>query len=723
MPANFPANPQLNDVYTHANITWRWTGSYWKIFYAPAGATGATGPQGSPGGATGATGSTGPIGATGATGPQGIQGNVGPVGGTGATGIGSTGATGTAGNIGATGSTGPIGATGVSSNLLAVTTSIVPNTGNQYDIGTTALRWRDAYFGNILNIGAAQISANGAVVVLPEGSRVGANVIGVGSGSATITVSDTAPTNPQQGAMWFNTNSGRLLIYYNDGDDFYWVQPAGAAGPAGATGATGPGANLSSVSSSILPAANVTYDLGSTTLRWRDIYLSGNTIDLGGALITSANNAVVLPSGSKIGNVTIGSGGATVTVSNTAPVTTTQGSLWLDNETGKLRIYYSGAWAGIAIGPIGATGIAGNVGATGAAGATGLTGATGPAGSGASANATAVSDQINNSTGYFDLPSGTTAQRPVSPPSGAVRFNTSNNTAEVYSTSLAQWLQFGTNPVVSVEYLVVAGGGGANGDQAAGGGAGGFRTGTNSSIQVGTAYTLTIGSGGTGSSGSSATSGNDSVFGTVTSTGGGRGGIPWGGAGATGGSGGGGFSNNATSGGGAGGAGNTPSTVPSQGNNGGSGSGYAAGGGGGAGAVGGNGTGNSANGSAVGGTGGAGAYSSISGTNTAYAGGGGGSALNGSTAGGGGVGGGGAGSINGDGGSGTANTGGGAGGGGWNNGNRIGGSGGSGIIILKYLQSYTANFSAGLVTTTTTLSGYKISTISSGTGTVTFIIA
>ena len=320
MPANFPANPQLNDVYTHANITWRWTGSYWKIFYAPAGATGATGPQGDPGGATGAT--------------------------------------------------GPAGATGVSSNLLAVNTSIIPDTANIYDIGTTALRWRDAYFGNILNIGAAQLSANGSVIVLPEGSRVGANVIGVGSGSATITVSDTAPSSPAEGALWFNTNSGRLLIYYNDGDDFYWVQPSGAVGPAGATGATGPGANLSAVSASILPADSITYDLGSATQRWRDIYLSGNTIDLGGALITSANNTVILPAGSQVGNVTIGSGGATVTVGNTIPATTTEGSLWLDSDTGDLRVYFGGDWAGVGFGPAGSDGATGPVGATGPAGPT-----------------------------------------------------------------------------------------------------------------------------------------------------------------------------------------------------------------------------------------------------------------------------------------------------------------------------------------------------------------
>jgi hypothetical protein len=45
---------------------------------------------------------------------------------------------------------------------------------------------------------------------------------------------------------------------------------------------------------------------------------------------------------------------------------------------------------------------------------------------------TAVSDQANSSTGYFDLPMGTTAQRPVSPPNGSTRVNSTTNTFEIY---------------------------------------------------------------------------------------------------------------------------------------------------------------------------------------------------------------------------------------------------------------------------------------------------
>jgi len=46
----------------------------------------------------------------------------------------------------------------------------------------------------------------------------------------------------------------------------------GNVGATGAQGATGVQANLTAVASSIIPAANVTYDLGTSSLRWRDLY-------------------------------------------------------------------------------------------------------------------------------------------------------------------------------------------------------------------------------------------------------------------------------------------------------------------------------------------------------------------------------------------------------------------------------------------------------------------
>ena len=43
-----------------------------------------------------------------------------------------------------------------------------------------------------------------------------------------------------------------------------------------------------------LPGANVTYDLGSPTQRFRSLYLSGNTIDIGGATISSGPTALTI---------------------------------------------------------------------------------------------------------------------------------------------------------------------------------------------------------------------------------------------------------------------------------------------------------------------------------------------------------------------------------------------------------------------------------------------
>ena len=62
--------------------------------------------------------------------------------------------------------------------------------------------------------------------------------------------------------------------------------------------------------------------------------------------------------------------------------------------------------------------------------------------------ATAVSDQANTSTGYFDVPAGTTAQRPGSPASGNLRFNSETDAMEHYSGDA--WIPFaGASPTIS----------------------------------------------------------------------------------------------------------------------------------------------------------------------------------------------------------------------------------------------------------------------------------
>jgi hypothetical protein len=249
------------------------------------------------------------------------------------------------------------------------------------------------------------------------------------------------------------------------------------------------------------------------------------------------------------------------------------------------------------------------------------------------------------------------------------------------------WVISGAEPF-SVEYLVVAGGGGGA-RYGGGGGAGGFLTGTFTPVVSGTAYTVTVGAGG-----AAAVSGNNSVFGSVLSFGGGRGGAFNDINGRSGGSGGGGCGG--PSGTGTGGAGTL-----GQGNSGGGGASYRGGGGGGAGAVG-------ADAGGAGGNGGAGLSSSISGSSVSYAGGGG-----GAQSGVGGTGGGGNG-ASGTGTAGTANRGGGGGGG-----NTAGGAGGSGVVIIRYPDALANASSTTGSPTLTTTGGYKIYTFTAS-GTITW---
>ena len=71
------------------------------------------------------------------------------------------------------------------------------------------------------------------------------------------------------------------------------------------------------VTANIIPTANITYDLGTSTNRFKDLYLSGNTINLGDSNISSNSTTVTILNGSG-GQLIIG-GNSTV---NTADLST-----------------------------------------------------------------------------------------------------------------------------------------------------------------------------------------------------------------------------------------------------------------------------------------------------------------------------------------------------------------------------------------------------------------
>jgi len=63
----------------------------------------------------------------------------------------------------------------------------------------------------------------------------------------------------------------------------------------------GEGVDLSNLGSSVSPSVTEVYDLGSPTRRWKELYLSGSSLHIGEAVITSTAGAINLPAGSSIG--------------------------------------------------------------------------------------------------------------------------------------------------------------------------------------------------------------------------------------------------------------------------------------------------------------------------------------------------------------------------------------------------------------------------------------
>ena len=372
---------------------------------------------------------------------------------------------------------------------------------------------------------------------------------------------------------------------------------------------------------------------------------------------------------------------------------------------------------------------------------------------------TGVVDMSGN-TGGLVIAKGTTAQQPTCTAAilGSIRENTTDNKVEVCTANSGtpgwQFLEEvgPTDTLLTVEYLVVAGGGAGGNGMGAGGGAGGLihnYSGTPLALNIGDAYAVTIGDGGAGTTSQTRVNGSNSVFDNLTAIGGGGGSSlqmqrnsgPT--TGADGGSGGG--SGASDAGNYSGGAALQPSSSSGGfGNAGGDQNGnnnyYPGGGGGGAGAAG-----QTVTGSFNGGNGGIGLQVDIDGNNYYWAAGGAGDAYSNGIGGNGGTGGGGGGShYNGTpglgggsainsgsngtsgnsqpGGNAGANTGSGGGGAAWTNG--PGGNGGSGIVILRYPNVYSINFQTGVgfISSTATLSATssKATTITAGSGTITF---
>jgi hypothetical protein len=71
---------------------------------------------------------------------------------------------------------------------------------------------------------------------------------GTGGGGTSLDVSETPPSSPTPGSLWFNSLDGNLYVYYEDDDSSQWIQPASSPYGSGSSGGgtTFTGGNVSS---------------------------------------------------------------------------------------------------------------------------------------------------------------------------------------------------------------------------------------------------------------------------------------------------------------------------------------------------------------------------------------------------------------------------------------------------------------------------------------------
>ncbi len=117
-------------------------------------------------------------------------------------------------------------------------------------------------------------------------------VVGSQGPQGTLSTSDSAPSNPSAGDLWYDTDDGGLFIYYSDGSSNQWVEvvgQAGAQGPAGPSGSSTIVANTTALLALSSPSAgDQAFVTGNNTLYfyngsgWYKIALINTTPSISG---------------------------------------------------------------------------------------------------------------------------------------------------------------------------------------------------------------------------------------------------------------------------------------------------------------------------------------------------------------------------------------------------------------------------------------------------------
>jgi hypothetical protein len=179
------------------------------------------------------------------------------------------------------------------------------------------------------------------------------SIVEIGAGGGEVSTSDTAPSNPNDGDLWYRSSDGRLYVYYDDGSTSQWVDanpnlPIGAIASDDAPSNPNDGDlwyrtsdgrmyvyyNDGNTSQWVDANPNtgvdsVTFERSGTTV---SLVNSGDTVDLSGDLEISGTSHVAMPVGTTAQR----------------PATPANGQQRYNSDLGAMEIYVQGQWQPIA---------------------------------------------------------------------------------------------------------------------------------------------------------------------------------------------------------------------------------------------------------------------------------------------------------------------------------------------------------------------------------------
>lgn len=218
-------------------------------------------------------------------------------------------------------------------------------TGNIILNAQSDIRFADSDSSHWIALQSPATVASNVTLTLPNADGTAGNVLYT-DGSGTLgwrraisyTASATAPAGAYQGDEWWDTDDGSFWKYINDGTTSQWVE-------------WGPNNSMNGqelITGNLIPNANVTYSLGSSSFQMANVYaasLYGTVNTAAQPNITSLGNVAT----ANIGNISssAANGNVTITPNGTGNIVVTANVLPNVNATynlGSTSLRFNNIW-------------------------------------------------------------------------------------------------------------------------------------------------------------------------------------------------------------------------------------------------------------------------------------------------------------------------------------------------------------------------------------------